>query len=522
LFSTFLDEFEKVSQFYSHAPTLEGVEKSAREVRPETEARRVIVDILCGQNRSFGCDAATEGNLERLAAGAVAVVTGQQVGLFTGPSYSFYKAIGAIALARNLADAGVGAVPVFWLASEDHDLEEVCHCHLLDARGNNHALEMHHGEEVRNRSVGAVQLGEAIREVAARASALLDGPFAAEVAQALEQCYVPGETYGSAFAKLMTKLLPGQGLIFLEPLDPRLQALAAPVYRRALEESGELTRELQDRGNALESAGYHAQVKVTGRSTLLFINVDGQRLALRRRGNEFTAGTATFGLSELRDVLEKQPERFTGNVLLRPVVQDTLLPTAAYLGGPAEIAYFAQAEVIYRRLLCRMPTVLPRPGFTLVEPRVQRLLRKYRLELRDFSAGRQKLRAKMENAFLPKRLAARFDRGERTLRATLEKLHEPVGQVDQTLLGAMENAEKKMLYQFGKLRARAARAEAFRAGVIDRHERLLRDALFPHHGLQERSLCLLPFLARHGTALVEELVRRAWSSDPGQHQVLFL
>jgi bacillithiol biosynthesis cysteine-adding enzyme BshC len=312
-------------------------------------------------------------------------------------------------------------------------------------------------------------------------------------------------------------------MILLDPQSARLHSLAAPIYRHAIEENIELASELVARGKALEAAGYHVQVKVTEGSTLLFLDVDGKRIPLRQRDHAFAAGNRTFAVSELLALLESEPQRFSANALLRAVVQDYLLPTAAYLGGPAEVAYFAQAEVIYKRLGVTMPAVLPRPSFTLVEPSVQRMLRSYGLELGDFFAGGQKLRGKMETAHLPKGLAGRFDRGEKTLRATLEKLREPVGRVDATLLGALENAEKKMLYQFGNLRGRAARAEAFRTGVIDRHEKLLTESLFPHHGLQERSLCFLPFLARHGAGLLEELFRRAAAHPaPGCHDVVVL
>ena len=520
LFGAFVDNFLGVAEFYSHSPTLEGVERSAREVRLAPETRREVVEILRAQNRAFGGDAAIEQNLSRLAAGAVAVVTGQQVGLFTGPSYSFYKAIGAVALARKLTERGVEAVPIFWLAAEDHDLAEVNHA-WWQGRPGLERLEWPGAAD--GRRVGEVELGQAIVPVVERAAGQLEGPFADELARALRDCYAPQESFGSAFAKLMARVFAGRGLILLDPQSPRLHSLAATINRRAIEESTELTRELVARGNALEAAGFHAQVRVTESSTLLFLDVDGKRTPLRRRNHGFAAGSKTFAASGLLALLESEPHRFSANALLRPVVQDHLLPTAAYLGGPAEVAYFAQAEVIYKQLGVTMPAVLPRPGFTLVEPKLQRLLRRYGLEIGDFFAGGQKLRGKMEAAHLPKGLAGRFDRGEKALRATLEKLREPVGKVDATLLGALENAEKKMLYQFGKLRGRAARAEAFRAGVIDRHEKTLVESLFPHHGLQERSLCFLPFLARHGAGLLEELLRRtAEHPAPGSHDVIFL
>jgi bacillithiol biosynthesis cysteine-adding enzyme BshC len=523
LFRTFAEDFGAVAEFYSHAPTLEGVARSAREVRLDAAVRRAVVERLQEHNRRFGADDATQLNLDRLAAGAVAVVTGQQVGLFTGPSYSIYKAAGAIALAQQLTARGVDAVPVFWLAAEDHDLAEVNQCHLLDDRQQVHSLQLEFASAPASRSVGEIGLPPSVAALSAQASKVLAGPCSPDVRAALTAAYAPGETFSSAFARLILRIFAGRGLILLDPMDAELHRLAADIYRRAVEGNSDITASLLARTRLLEGAGFHAQVKVTESSTNLFLRVDGERRPLRRRNSEFVAGSTAFSRSELLALAEREPHRFSANVLLRPVLQDALLPTAAYLGGAAEVAYFAQAHVIYERLLGRMPAVLARPGFTLVEAPAQRLLRKYKLDAETFFAGRAKLRAAMEAACLPRPLARHLERSDKSVRAALEKLREPIGALDSTLLGAMDNAEKKMLYQLGKLRARAARAEAFRRGVVDRHEQLLLNSLLPHHALQERSLCFLAFLARHGTPLLDQIIFRAVEQPaPGSHHILFL
>jgi bacillithiol biosynthesis cysteine-adding enzyme BshC len=518
LYATFLDDFRRLEEFFAHPPTAEGIFAAAREVKLDAERRSAVVDVLREQNRRLGTDGATAANLDRLGDGAVAVVTGQQVGLFTGPSYSIYKALSAIRAARQLTECGTAAVPVFWLATEDHDLAEVNHCYW-PARTRLERMEL--AAEGSGRHVGEVRLGESILALVARAQALLDGPSAEEIGSFLEESYRPEETLGSAFGKLMARLFAGQGIILLDPLDARLHRLMVPVYRQALEQNAELTRELLARSKKLDRAGYHAQVRVTERSTLLFLSVEGQRQSIRQRGEVFAAGRASFSHAELLDAIERTPEAFSANVLLRPVVQDALLPTAAYVGGPAEVAYFAQAEVVYRRLLGRMPAMLPRASFTLIEPHVGRLLSKYGFELGDVLRGRQHLRGKMERQFLSKALTRRFDAGEKQIRRLLAGLRQPLGKLDKTLLGALETAERKMLYQFLRLRGKAGRAQNLRTGVLDAHERQLTDALYPHHSLQERTLCFLPLLARHGSALLTELAARA-GIGATQHQVLFL
>jgi bacillithiol synthase len=521
LYSSYVQDFPSVSEFYGHPPTFEAIKRVAAQVRFDANLRRQATEILREQNRRIGADASVEKSLDRLAEGAVAIVSGQQVGLFSGPSYTFYKALTALRLADDLTAAGTPAVAVFWLATEDHDLAEVNHCFWPSRAGEEKFELSPSGPD--GGHVGSLRLGEQVSELVERAVSRLEGLAAREVAEVLSDSYRPEETYGSAFGKLMTRLFAGRGLILLDPLSREMHRLAEPLYGAALERHDELTQALLARGKALERANYHVQVKVTERNTLLFVTVDGKRLPLRARGAEFLLGRRTFALSELKELLASSPESFSANVLLRPIVQDTLLPTAAYVAGPAEIAYFAQASVNYQRLLGRMPAIVPRASFSLVDSHAVRLLRKYALEFSDVLRGRAHLRERMEAALLPQTLTRRFGTGEKTLRKLLSTLREPVTRVDKTLAGAVDSAEKKMLYQFSKLRGKAARAVAFRSGVLDAHERELTGLLYPNGALQERSLCFLPILAQQGLGLLDELARRIDDGGPQQqHQVLYL
>jgi bacillithiol biosynthesis cysteine-adding enzyme BshC len=518
LLADYLENFERVRKFYRHEPALAGLREAAPVREWDTGRRREIVDVLQAQNRTLGADASTESSLARLGAGAVAVVTGQQAGLFSGPAYSFYKALGAVAWAAELKRSGVDAVPIFWLATEDHDLAEVDHC-FWDGRESVLRLAVS-PEGYGERRVGEIPLGGQIAEVVAQSAAELEGPGAQHVSAALAEAYSPSATFGQAFGKLMARLLAGRGVIFLDPLDERVHRLGLPVLRGAIEGSEELTKSLLDRGKELQAAGFHTQVKVTAQSTLVFLQVDGRREAVRLRGEKFIAGSRTLSVGELLSLLEAAPLDVSPNALLRPVMQDYLLPTAGYVGGLAEVAYFAQAERIYERLLGRMPAILPRASFTLIEPRVARRMKKYKLSFENILAGRQNLRSKMEFGNVGKGLNRRFQIGEKALGRLLRGLRRPVRAVDSTLLGAVEMAERKMLYQFQKLRQKTGRAAGFREGVIESDERFLLERLYPQRSLQERSLCFLPFLAGYGTELMGKLAVRALEGR--QHQVLDL
>jgi len=522
LYSTFLSSPKKLSDFYEHQPSLSGVRRAVRELKQGNarfpgEMRATVTEILRAQNSEFAGNALPESiarNLDQLKRGAVAIVTGQQVGLFGGPAYTFYKALSALKVAAQLRKEGIAAVPIFWMASEDHDLDEVNHVVWPGESGLDRiewfgASGEPSATNAEGPSVGRIAFGPEITTLVARAVEALGGASADEIGEILSTAYRPNETFGTAFAKLMMALFGKQGLILLDPMDAKLYRLAAPLMRRALEEHGELTAALLAQDKRLEKAGYHAQVKVTERSTLLFATVGGKRIALRSRNGGFIAGIQEYSATELRAAIEAHPEEFSPNSLLRPVVQDTLLPTAVYIAGPAEIAYFAQNRVLYQRLLQRAPVILPRSSFTIIEPPIERLLKRYALKFGDVLLGPQHLRATMERKNIPASLSRKMAADQEKLLALLEGIRKPLAKLDPTLEGALDNAKKKMLYQFNKLSGKSGRAVDFRNGVLTRHEKTILHALLPGHDLQERSLSLLPFLSRNGLTLFDQLGKNA-------------
>jgi uncharacterized protein YllA (UPF0747 family) len=236
--------------------------------------------------------------------------------------------------------------------------------------------------------------------------------------------------------------------------------------------------------------------------------------------SHFKSGDASWTREEALRLVDSSPETFSANALFRPVVQDYLLPTTAYLGGPAEIAYFAQSSVIYEHVLGRMPVVLPRAGFTILDAKAEKLLQKYGLCIENLWAGPQELRRKMESVSVPPALADNFDRDKAQTESTLAELGAQIEKLDPTLAGAVSTARNKIGFQLEKLRRKTGRALDQKSGLLAEHERFLENLLYPNKSLQSRELCFLPFLARWGMEGLSELGKLSGSETLGEHRIV--
>ena len=528
LFTDFLSYSSSVRRFYPHSPYFnEWSTARAASLQYDPSRREQVSAILERQNASWGVGPQTLANIQRLRQGAAAVVTGQQVGLFGGPMFSIYKALTAVKLAEEASAAGVDAVPVFWLATSDHDLAEVNHVSLPDSDGHLRTLTMS-SHSVPGAPVSEVRFGDEVLSVVEEASALLGE---SEATQFLRESYRPGETMGTAFGRLLTRLFSSWGVILLDASDAQLHRLAEPIYRAAIERAEDLETALLDRGRVIEKAGYDQQVKVTASSVLLFALHDGARTAMHRRKNGSTPseefaigvepGAEKLSRAQVLERIASAPENFSPNVLLRPVVQDYLLPTLAYVGGAAEAAYFAQAGAVYEILLGRVTPIVPRLSATLVEPKVQRWLRQYRITVPDSFHGPDALRRTLASHTLPEGLQQAFDSAHKSVQESVAQLRGALEKLDPTLLGASETAASKMNYQLERLRQLATAAELRRSEVVGRHAEGLAQALYPGGELQERGVAGIYFVARHGMGLLQN-IHDVMRTDCLDHHILEL
>ena len=517
IFLDLLYQYPRVQEFYPHPPTLEGVEAAAAEIDYPDARRAEVVEALRRQNA--GAHPAVDANLDKLAKpGAVAIATGQQVGLLGGPSFAAYKALTAIKLAASLEARGIPAVPLFWLATEDHDIDEVSRVDLLDQSSKDVSLH------ARSDAPAGCPAGEArLRGVAMEElRAALEGmDFSAETIALAEDAYAGEPRFGEAFAKLWRGLFAKRGLILLDPMDPALRRICAPLLRQALDDREAIAQALAKRGRRIEAEGYHQQVAAPDDGVLLFRFENGRRTPLRWDGDAYKAGRKSYSHADLQALLESEPECFSPNALLRPVVQDYLLPTAGLLGGPAELAYWAQSAVLYERLLGRMPAALHRASFTLLDSRTAKLLGKYGLSLTDCMTYDADFRARMAARLTPPQLRAQFERQRTAVDRALGELRGSLGHFDPTLAEALDRSARKIRYQFEKIEGKAGRE------ILRRDERSGDDAdrlaawLYPHRSQQERRYSILSFQARFGERLYDEIYE-AIRPECADHQALVL
>lgn len=489
--------------------------------------RNLLCDALGDMNARWGAGAATLKNIESLReSDCLAVVSGQQAGLFSGPLYTIYKALSAVKLAGCLTQRNTKAVPVFWIATEDHDFPEVAKAEFIGRDCRLASVEVPQDLHGEGQPVGRVVIDDSINSVLDRLLELLpSSEFTPDLEALLRNAWSPGRGYGEAFARMMTSLLTDYGFVLLDPLDPGMKALAAPLYASAALRAQEIATAIELRSRKLEESGYHAQVTPSENSFPLFMHDEtGARHALVRGKNgtySLKNRDESYTAEELSKQALAQPERFSPNVTLRAVVQDYLLPTIAYYGGAAEIAYFAQTAEVYRILERPATPILARASLTLVESHTGRTLEKYGLRLVDLFAGPENVLARVVEEHLGADTAKTFAKTEETVNSELDELREQLRGVDPTLADALETGRRKINYQLEGLRTRFHRAQMARDEAAHRQLQRAFEQLYPHKELQERHINITSLLARHGRYVVD-WVYNAINIGSNEHQVVYL
>jgi bacillithiol biosynthesis cysteine-adding enzyme BshC len=494
---------------------------AGRRPRPE------LLAVLAEQQAGLPASAARDANLAALAAGAATVVTGQQVGLFLGPLYSFYKAASAVAVARALeAESGARVVPLFWLQTEDHDFAEIASTTLAGHGDDGAPVSLALAPEPATRarvSVAHRRLGpEIVGLVDALAAALGPRPEAAEVVALVRAAYVPDRPLARAFAELLASLFAEEGLLVLDPRDARVASLAAPLYRRALDGAAALEDGLRARGAALAAEGWEEQIPVRPGCSLLFFHERdpaGPRYRLQRAGAgwRLANGASAPALDgAVADALARAPLRFSTSALLRPVVQDALLPTAAYVGGPAEVSYFAQLAPVYDALGVAQPLVVPRARFRVLDAPTRRRLAQLGLGPDEACGPRPELLGRLgagtgaagpDPEALRRAVAERVTPAARDVTSAAADANPRLARLATRTRATVDRALTRFVERY-------ARARQERDLVVTARLDKVRRALAPDGVPQERAYGWPSLAARHGAAAFKALVLERLAKDP--------
>ncbi|SET64102.1 bacillithiol biosynthesis cysteine-adding enzyme BshC [Paenibacillus sp. NFR01] len=526
----YIEHFEKVAHLYGGDFRLpeSRVRRAAWLDDNETKraARAGVVSVLRAYNLQHNPHPKVMEMLERLEQpGTLAVTGGQQSGLFTGPLFVIYKAITVIQAARTASEQlGRPVVPVFWIAGEDHDWDEVNHTFVLGRSGEIARIKLDKPEGPRN-SVSGIGLALESWETAFGQvdSLLQDSEFKPQIMELLRESAQEGGSLTDAFAKLMGHLFGQYGLILLDSADPQLRKLEAPFFARLIQENDELEAAYLASAEEIKAGGYELQAEVTKDAANLFYIHEGMRLLLHKEAGRFTdrKGNISFSREELLGQLEAHPERFSNNVLTRPLMQDYVLPVLATVLGQGEIAYWAIPNRAFAAAGGQMPLLLPRMSFTVIEGTTQKHMEKYMLTFQDVVKGLEGKRKEWLAAQDALGLESRFAEIKQAFTAMYEPLIEQLGNIQAGLLKLGGSNKEKILDQIAFLQGKAEDALAKQNEAGLRQWERIEQSIMPHGRLQERHYNVMNYLNRYGLGWIDECMALE-PNFSGQHRLLYM
>lgn len=489
--------------------------------------RQLISEILREQNGRFGASERTMQNIAALAEPSTyAVVTGQQVGILGGAFYTVLKTLTTIQLAARLREKYplFSFVPVFWLEGEDHDFAEMHYAQFPDPSGTLVKYEYLPGGVLPERNTGAVGELRFDATLTQMLNAIEKGlqptEFTGPLMASIRECYAEGVSFNEAFARWLNRLFPDDGVVFISVNHPAFKKLLSPLFLREITEFPASSQIVIGQSAELEKV-YHAQVKP--KSVNLFLFHKGGRYSIEPREHDFSLrGTRHFLTpDELAAIARETPEHLSPNVILRPLVQDTLLPTIAYVAGPSEIAYHAQITPLYAHFGVPQPVLYPRASATVIEERVGRVLEKYSLEVMDLYGDPALLTNRILEQISEIKLDDLFDRTLKGIQSQLNELRFGLKELDPTLLGALENCSGRIEGTLQQLKEKSVAAQKKRNETAVRQIERAVTSVLPGGTLQERQVNIVYFLNKYGPGFMKWLAGEV-DITGFQHQVLSL
>ena len=512
LFSDYINNSERIREFY---PSHFRDELSWRKVMAEVSSRKrdysELARILRRQNAAMGSGQEVMENIDRLVRSpAFTVVTGQQVGILTGPLYTVYKAMTVIKLTQHLNEKyGAEFIPVFWMESNDHDIEEANNISLLDSESELVKLEYLPKHYVPGCSMKDVPVDDGFRNLVLDLEARLPNTeFKWDTFEIIRGSYAPSQSLSYGFGRMMAQLLGKYGLVLLDPSDPDIKRLMAPIFERDIRSPLESMQIVDAAGEKLRSRGYESQIEKSWDSTGLFIEERGVRRKLFFREDHFRMdGSKTIlDSEELLKTLRAEPWRFSPNVALRPVTQDYMMPTVAYVAGPGEISYFAQLGDLYAFLDVHMPMIYPRASLTLVESKVERIMEKNGLEVRDLSEQYNDLFSRLSKRMSAGKLEHLLESSRSEMNDLFERLASDLTEFDPGLKNIVESTRRKVDHQINILEEKTYQAQRSRDEILRSQIKRACMNIYPDGKPQERVFNIVQYLVSYGLRFVEDVL----------------
>jgi bacillithiol synthase len=485
--------------------------------------RGAIAAVLAAQQNTRGAPAEARAAAAHLAdASTVAIVTGQQAGAFGGPLFTLLKALTALRLARVTAERQrVPAVAIFWVDAEDHDWEEVRSCTVLDAEFQPRPVTLPDVEGAGELPIAALILDARVEQTIQQlAEALPQTEFTTSVIEELRAAWRPGVGMARAFATWIERLLGPHGLVVFESNDPAAKPLVASVFARELASPGRTAQLAAEAGNALASAGHVPQVVPQADSVSLF-RLDGGRRAIRRQDDHYVIGDHAYPVDALSARASTDAAGFSPNVLLRPLVQDTLFPTVCYVAGPSELAYLGQLRGVYQAFDVPMPLIYPRASATLLDSGAARFLSKYGVPIEDLQPQDESALNRLLHSQLPAAVEQSLREAGTQIQQCMARVAAALPSLDPTLAGAAKTTLSKMEHELHALHNKIIHAAKRRDETLRRQFMRAQAQAFPQGHPQERTLAVVYFLTRYGPGLVDRLLEDL-PLALGQHTVVTL
>jgi len=515
-------EFSQVAPFFAGDPATSAawadtIKRSQSLSRQPAETARVIA----AQQAQRNAPAKSREAGARLADPATRVViTGQQAGLFGGPLFTLLKAITTMKLAAQVErEHRVPVVPVFWIDAEDHDWPEVSGCTVLDSEFAPSTVRLADLPGAGSLPIARLTLTDAINTALDELNnALPDTEFKPDLMTALRAAYVPGRSMASAFGVWMEQVLGPHGLVVYDSSDPAAKTLARDVFVKELAQPGHTARIAATAGEALVAKGYHAQATLADGTVCVF-HLNAERAAIKIEGDKAEVGDRSISLQQLKDEAKNTPENFSPNVLLRPLVQDTVFPTICYVAGPNELAYLGQLKDVYAHFGIPMPLFYQRGTATLADSATLRFLSKYDLPLTALRAQDESALNELLESQLPPTVEQALTSVTSLIEERMSAVASAVPQIDPTLEGAVKSTLGKMQHEVQTLHNKVIQAAKRRDDTLRRQFQRAQALTFPQGHPQEREVGFVWFLNRYGPVLVERLMEEL-PLAMGRHYVL--